>query len=274
MPNYTGLVTGYELYRSDVKIIRRGVSTRTDPPERGIVTTFTRRSRQRLAFVANNTDVRFTSMLTLTYPSVYPGSGKRVKAHLNAFLTRLRQRIGKMSYLWFLEFQKRGAPHVHVLLTGFPANFDNRQWVSRAWYDICQSGDPNHLLAGTRLERIRKQDGARRYAVKYASKMRQKAVPEGFRDVGRFWGHSRDVKPTPRAMIPCTHDDIVGSLLEIQWPWLRGDVVWYSILYNVSQELTALTPYAIVELAQPGAPTKRQPNQRSVKSGLPQGTND
>lgn len=42
-------------------------------------------------------------------------------------------------------------------------------------------------------QKIRKENGAKFYIVKYASKAEQKEVPEAFTDVGRFWGNSRDV---------------------------------------------------------------------------------
>jgi hypothetical protein len=66
-------------------------------------------------------------------------------------------------------------------------------WLSSAWYEIVGSGNRDHLLAGTRVERLRKP-GAR-YAVKYASKMRQKSVPVEYQNVGRFYGYSTAVKP-------------------------------------------------------------------------------
>lgn len=43
-------------------------------------------------------------------------------------------------------------------------------------------------------EPIREEDGARRYVAKYATKTKQKDVPEWFGDIGRFWGASRGVK--------------------------------------------------------------------------------
>lgn len=40
-------------------------------------------------------------------------------------------------------------------------------------------------------ENVRAEDGAKRYALKYALKTKQKAVPPDYQDVGRFWGCSR-----------------------------------------------------------------------------------
>ena len=50
-------------------------------------------------------------------------------------------------------------------------------------------------------ELIRSQDGAARYALKYATKPHQKKVPEDFQDVGRFWGCSRDISRSAREIV-------------------------------------------------------------------------
>jgi hypothetical protein len=84
-----------------------------------------------------------------------------------------------------LEFQQRGAPHFHIFVT-HPTEL---KWVSQKWYDIVNSEDPRHLRAGTKCERLRGGKAATiSYASKYACKMAQKDVPEGYENVGRFWG--------------------------------------------------------------------------------------
>lgn len=239
-----GEIKGVEIYRTDVVVIREG-----DVPEcveyapRQEIEEFSKASRKRLAFVANNTAVEFRTMVTLTYPAAFPTTGTEVKRHLKAFLQAVRRDWHNPSYLWFLEFQKRGAPHVHVLfdypLPTRPSVLRCvRLRVSRVWYNIVGSGDIRHLHAGTRCEKVRKEDGARRYAVKYASKMRQKRVPEAFRDVGRFWGCSRDVPPQAEAFIRATEDDIRGTLEE--WKYAPADHrPIYHTLYNQASRFRA-----------------------------------
>ena len=199
---------------------------------------FSWKSRRRLAFVAANSPVRFTSMLTLTYPRHFPSDGRTVKRHLNTFLTALRRAHPAVEYLWFIEFQKRGAPHFHVLMRGIRVHSATQKWCSSTWYRICDTGDERHLRAGTRLECIRVPNGAARYAVKYAYKMRQKTVPPDYRNVGRFWGHSRAVKPVPNGTFRCTEDDIVGALESEGWPWLRSDTLHYNTIYSAAEPLT------------------------------------
>jgi hypothetical protein len=170
-----------------------------------------------LAFVANNTDVTFRTMITLTYPAEYPGDGAAVKKHLQRFLKWIKKETNGCQYLWFLEFQDRGAPHIHILIT-YPVPKYRRHrvlWYARIatrWYQIVDSGDTNHRKAGTRTEALRSPEGGSHYAVKYAYKMRQKKVPEGYQRCGRFWGHSKGVAPKKRESFRMTEDDVRGVL--------------------------------------------------------------
>lgn len=97
-PN-VGPVTGIKIYKQDVVVVRSGTPSRDEPPIRGEILQWSKKSRQRLAFVATNTDVTFRTMITLTYPAEYPSDGKEVKNHLNAFLTWLRRETKGVSYL-------------------------------------------------------------------------------------------------------------------------------------------------------------------------------
>jgi hypothetical protein len=70
-------------------------------------------------------------MLTLTYPREWESwapSAKVVKAHLRAFVERWFRWFGvRPVILWKLEFQRRGAPHFHILAP-MP-----RHWPSSPW---------------------------------------------------------------------------------------------------------------------------------------------
>ena len=243
MPNLPafdpGPVIGIRIYRRDVVVVRRGKlhpGNRGEAPIRGSIAMFSKKSRQRLAFVANNTTVVFRTMMTLTYPRAWPTDGQKVKAQLNTFLTWLRRRLNKPSYLWFLEFQKRGAPHIHILVDSpLPQHKAGRALffgeVSQQWYQVVGSADPRHLRAGTRCERIRKKDGAARYALKYCYKMEQKCVPAEYRNIGRFWGASRDVKPRQARVIPMDEASVRGVLSD--WDYAPGpDTMVYQTLFG------------------------------------------
>jgi hypothetical protein len=182
---------------------------------RGAIKEFSERSRKRLAFFAGNCSVQFSTMETLTVQADIPIDCREFKSALNSYLQSYRRR--KILYLWFFEFTKKGVPHVHVLSDkslpdsgGQTVNIYESQKQSVRWSRLIQSalspekvtGDVCEYLdrmnsASVRSEQVECEDGAARYATKYAMKMEQKDVPEGMQDVGRFWGHSRSIRCDP-----------------------------------------------------------------------------
>ncbi|MGC2063139.1 MAG: hypothetical protein WA610_09175, partial [Thermodesulfovibrionales bacterium] len=127
------------------------------------------------------------SFITLTYPEDYPCDGKVTKGHLNAFLQYLRRK--QIKYAWVLEFQKRGAPHYHVIAS----DYVNRTELSERWYEIVGSEDEKHLQAGTSTEFIKSKRHLYGYLASYVKKLAQKTPPPGFENVGRFWGATRNI---------------------------------------------------------------------------------
>lgn len=240
---YIGPVRAVAIYKNDVVVRRQGKRTTSAPATRGAIKELSRASRARLAFVAANTDVEFRTMLTLTYPQVYPNDGKEVKTHLYQMLRELKKVCRGTDYLWFLEFQRRGAPHIHILLDyPMPAKADDkkslRKHIAWLWFGIAGTKDQKHLLAGTRMEALRSPEGGAHYAVKYASKTAQKIVPDAFQNVGRFWGHSKAVRPTPGQILRCTEDD-VRAVLD-GWPYAPSDErPVYKVLYNQADAFRA-----------------------------------
>lgn len=222
-------------FRRDVVIDYHGTTPfKFKPTKRAEVKEFSKKARNRLAFVAANTDVDFRTLITLTYPGRYESDGKTVKRHLRAFLMRLRRSDRANSYLWFLEFQKRGAPHFHILITT-PFHPAMIGFVADAWYEIVDGKDPKHLSAGTRVEAVRNQDGARRYALKYAGKMRQKRVPADYRNCGRFFGYSRDVKPQEVHVEHQVSGRKELLYLMSDWPHVgKLGRKWFKVAYNAS----------------------------------------
>jgi len=90
--------------------------------------------------------------VTLTYPAVYPTKPGEYKRHLKNFASRMKRVFPQAGFFWRLEFQRRGAPHYHLLVYGVEGTQD---WVSAAWYDIVGSGDENHLQCGAFVARIK-----------------------------------------------------------------------------------------------------------------------
>lgn len=203
-----GIVLVRECGLDSLKDIRTG--------KRQKVTGLSSRSLYRLALLALSTETPFKSLYTLTYGPNFPLDGTKVKYHLNFFITKLKRSYGQFDYLWFLEFQQRGAPHFHILLTLPAPGRNDRIKIAAMWADIVESQDwPYSSLKATRgklkfdgslrtnsavrsvhehplqLSAIRRKDGAKRYMVKYATKLTQKIVPKNYRNVGRFWGKAR-----------------------------------------------------------------------------------
>lgn len=186
------------VWRNDVTVNYEIDNQNNGGGERSEIYALSDKSLKRMCFVAHNTAVTFDTMITLTYPGEFTKNGIAVKHHRKRMIQWLGRKCEIDSYFWFLEFQRRGAPHFHIFTSGGCPN-KMRPDISLKWYGIVDSGDDRHLRAGTRTERLRRPDAAGRYAAKYASKPHQKIVPKDYRNVGRFWGHSKDVKPEPIA---------------------------------------------------------------------------
>jgi hypothetical protein len=181
----SGLSSVLTVYPVDAKERhpQRGVKRRGGGM-RQAVTLLSESSKRRMVFTFRNV-VGLEVFLHLTYPGkpeLVPTDGREVKRHwdnMRRWLVRQGVAGG-----WFMEFQRRGAPHLHVFLTGpIP-----KEKVAAAWNRIAGQDDPDNLMAGIRIESMREKHMAAVYAAKYASKSEQKDVPEAFQNVGRFWG--------------------------------------------------------------------------------------
>jgi hypothetical protein len=179
------------VYPRDVRIHVHRFRNQIPPiGKRRKITEFSDKSRNRLLFAAFNASVDWFAFLALTYPAEFPTNGLVVRRHRNQFLIYLRRQHPGIHYLWALEFQERGAPHLHLLVDQYVA----KEWLSDIWFAIVDSGDEKHLRSGTRIESVRgREHGASYLAKKYTGKKAQKEVPVEYQNVGRFWGMSRSL---------------------------------------------------------------------------------
>jgi hypothetical protein len=167
---------------------------------RGEIKKFSSKSLQRLAFMVTETSVKFENILTFTFPASWSRDGQMVKKDLRKALRFLPLCFGeKIEYVWVLEFQKREAPHFHVLTTGkLTENVDFS--LCCRWAEAITGASPENrdrVFFAHRdgaMQKIKETDGAKRYLLKYALKREQKQVPSSYRSVGRFWGVSKGVK--------------------------------------------------------------------------------
>lgn len=171
-----------------VKVKGAGLRKRQGGGRRGLCGPFSRGSRLRmLQLLAKLLQVRCL-FATLTYGeySIDCKDWKRDKA---AFERRLKRKFPAAGWIWRLESQRRGAPHYHLLIFG--VDWIECGWLARTWYEVVGSNNPNHLQAGTSIERVKGDRAVGRYVGKYLGKMPNSAeLPDGldWEHVGRWWG--------------------------------------------------------------------------------------
>jgi len=159
-------------------------------PKGAKIKEYTPRTAVRLNLHLKEFSELYRKEITLTYPSAFPTDGHIVRKHRLQIIRKLKDN-GIREYTSCLEFQERGAPHLHILVD----KRVNYYHLARWWYDIVRSGDPLHLQAGTRINEIRDITKTRIYMSAYARKKDQKDVPEGYENVGKWWTSNRSAKP-------------------------------------------------------------------------------
>jgi hypothetical protein len=157
--------------------------------------------------------------LTLTYPDAFPHDPAVWKRHLHEFEKAWARRHGAPRALWVLEFQRRGAPHFHMVLVAPAMPLPQlRRWYARTWHRIVTSCDGDHErargLASTCVpwhyerhladEHCKAATGARAaiaYVMRELGKESQKSLPAFLEDegAGRWWG-VWGFKPDERSM--------------------------------------------------------------------------
>jgi hypothetical protein len=204
------------------------------PPVRQRIHAWSRKSRSNMCRKLCELDYaplfadpkRMPALLTLTYSEqweVIVPDGSVFKSHLWAFRRRWLRAWGEpLRGPWKQEFQRRGAPHAHILTVpphgharsaldrwGHPvvgAGMTFRRWLSAVWADVVdcpaqtRENFRRNLAAGTNIdfaEGLRASD-PKRVAVyftkhgSFASKEYQNRVPAAWSEPGkgpgRFWG--------------------------------------------------------------------------------------
>lgn len=207
-------VSGVRYYENGyAEVLRTGkLGGQVERGERAQIEEFSAKSRNKMLFTVCTTKVQFNSLITLTYGVEFPLGGNLVKAQFVKMLKRLK-RYGIKEYVWYLEFQKRNAPHFHVMVDKKVTKGDGRlDWLGTSWGKVIGANGVKYSSLRDRTvrdqyssvvkanssprawEAVKSRDGAIRYMAKYALKTRQKDVPENYRNVGRFWGVSSGVR--------------------------------------------------------------------------------
>lgn len=144
--------------------VKRKAAPRGGP--RGVVSEFSPASRNRLLkFFARLDAHAWAVFITLTYMQDFP-SPAVAKTHLRAFEARLMYFAPGCSWVWRMEFQKRGAPHFHFVVFGLP--FLEKKRVQEWWAEII--GAPGERPF-TRIEALKSRRKLTAYVSKYVAKV-------------------------------------------------------------------------------------------------------
>lgn len=197
------------------------------PPEkRGEVTEFSRKSRRRLMrkmMKVESGRLCDPVFLTLTWHKEWEAEHDEVQRQLNAFLQALRRQWPDNRYLWRLEFQKRGAPHIHLILwrpagsNGLDAN-DVEEWASETWHRITEEPSEHHREYGADCRKITSWREASAYVSKYCGKVEENPQVEY---TGRRWGTSRSLPVEPVASFEADLD-FIHQLRRILRRWISS----------------------------------------------------
>lgn len=209
-------------HQAVVSLTRRSPTASEQPVTGAVITEWSRKSRSSMCRTFAELDYsplmesgRVPAMVTLTYPGdweVVAPDGASVKRHIVLWRKRFQREYGEPArYIWKLEFQRRGAPHIHLWMA--PPISPGRsgrgfaQWLSDTWAQVVDHPDAEqkarHRLAGTAIDvrnGLKACDPKRLaiYFTKHSSpnldgdKEYQHIVPEPWRQPGRgpgrFWG--------------------------------------------------------------------------------------
>lgn len=175
--------------------------TRPGGGKRGAIQGFSARSRLRLMILTASVNYALAGLpvfMTLTYGEWDPDPCVW-KEDLRRFLMAVRRTWPMAWGLWKLEFQKRGAPHFHLLLWDGPKVQGFRAYYQSGKYRMMPHGREKVPANGpvfdfmdknwgdrhglTRIEPVQTVQGVMAYAGKYLGKLE---VAEGH--TGRIWG--------------------------------------------------------------------------------------
>lgn len=156
-------------------------------PKRGIITSFSRKSRLRLLKLGARLNIGAGAVfVTLTYRKNMTDAVE-AKRHLALICLRLKRKFNGISIIWRMEFQERGAIHFHLIV--FNRRYIKATMLTQWWQDI--TGDD----AYPDVQALRTGRQAMYYMSKYLAKDEQAASTDGLDNepysdtwIGRFWG--------------------------------------------------------------------------------------
>jgi hypothetical protein len=202
----------------------------------------------------------YVYFITVTYPGVYGDNWEMWKRDIDVFRKWLERTYPSfIGACWREEFQKRGAPHFHLI-----AVFDKRQSkeklrrkVARRWADIVKDGygmiggdlkeyKPhyrNHLKAGTQVLVVNSRRQLMKYVSKYVAKSEVHVnVPDAWGRSWGFWNCNGVLNFDPVEEVELGHEEaVVLKRLVRKWMKARGKT-------KLSRRLSMQTSYSALGL--------------------------
>lgn len=153
------------------------------------ITAFSSDSRYRLFQLLHRVKFDRMSFVTLTYPADFPTDSRIYHAHLKEYRRRMERTYGKVSVIWRLEFQERGAPHFHLMY--FDAPFiPIYDWVN-LWDSVINTPYPFRIGNSVDIKFNRHHADSRQigyYVGKYLAKVDTRTLRSIPEKPGRMWG--------------------------------------------------------------------------------------
>jgi hypothetical protein len=166
--------------------------------------------------------------VTLTMREIF--HPRKAKEHLRAFCKRLERKFERIALVWRMEYQKRGAPHFHLVVYNVP--YIDKKYIQEIWGEIIGQEQPF-----TRIESIRTYKHLMWYVSKYAAKIDDNGFNKGAylaaggkisdseQSAGRVWGwFNRDLLPLAIEESETFGQNFAWYSLRKycmeQWPWI------------------------------------------------------
>lgn len=268
LPRGATLAPAVTLYPAGVKY--SGMSwDRTEPPpaaERGPCSGFSVASRRRLRMKLMSVDWSRTDsyFVSLTYHKTWPGDWRQWKKQLQAFTRRLQRAFpDHLGIIWRLEFQKRGAPHFHLVVLwsrgSAPARHDFSRWCRGNWLAVIGGTKDRaawaHGVVTLKVNKKRGYGAVVGYLLKEMGKLKQSVrvdtetgEVQSMDEIGRVWGLMGSVPliegpeieftaAEARALMLAVHEDARGS-----WLWENVSIMWpgYTLIADPKRYLRVL----------------------------------
>lgn len=231
------LKTGYKIYAYENSLyfkddINKQHRERPYMSRRGDVRQFSESSRKRLLRIFSRIQIsnyKAMHFVTLTYHEAWREADHNPQKDLNSFLQSLRDKYESIDYIWRLEFQKRGAPHYHLIImfpngTKAPKYSEFLKYCVSSWHRIADPESDDHAAFGVQGAQLNDYRMAFAYCSKYSAK---EESSNEFEYKGRRWGTSTTLalKPVLALELPYAQYMMIRQLVRSQI-MAKGNIHW------------------------------------------------